>query len=154
MCTELSHLSCASGGKHLLGHVGAWVLGRFPFLGLWQVREEAFVSIAVDAQQDTVAAKSDEWCHGLALYLDAIGFCGVWFAVGFQCDALEVPLYAFFCWDILEAHVSVSVFVEVAGSGRSLLADDGDAEGCAWQVVGDALERAARHEGFHLGLRH
>ena len=152
LCAEFRHLRGAAGSQYLLRHVATWILGCRSLFGLGQVGQEGLLCIAIDAQQDTVAAKSDKRCHGFALYFDAVCFVLVWLAERFQRDALEVPPDALLRGNVLQAQVAVGVLVEVAGTGGCLLCNDCDAESSTWQVVGNAFECAAWHKGFNLRL--
>lgn len=154
LCTEFCHLGCAAGGEDFLCHVGTRILGRRSFLWLGQFGQEVFLGIGVDAEKQSVAAEPDEGCNGLAFELDAVGLGLVWFPVGFQRDALQVPSHALLRRHSGHAQVAVGILVEVAGSRGCLFSYDGNAESGAGQVVADALERAARYERFHLSLRH
>ena len=152
LCTELGHLCCAASGKYFLCHVRAWILRCGSSGRLRQVGEEGLIGIAVDAQQDAIAAKANEWSNGLALELDAVGLGWVGLAEGLKRDTLQAPLDTLLRWNVLQAQIAVGILVEVTWPGGCLLAGDCHAECCAWQVIGDTFEGASWYEGLNFRL--
>ena len=130
----------------------AWILWSWSFLWLWKVGQERLVGIAIDAQQEPVATEADKRSYSLALELDAESFVLVRLTIRLKRDALQVPLYAFLCRNVLQTQIAVGIFVEIARLGGCLFCNDGNAESCSRQIIGDAFEGAARNERFNFCL--